>query len=48
MKEAKQMWSLRGILKNKPYEEISHDIEYLKRFLTKLLRNGATGFIFRE
>jgi len=42
------MWNLKGIYKEKPYEQLALDIEYLKSFLTKILRNGGTGFIFRE
>jgi len=42
------MYSLRGIYKDKHYEEISRDMEYLQSFLTKLLRNGGSGFIWRK
>ena len=47
MKLSKQMYSLRGIFLGKKYEEISDDMLYLQSFLTKLLRNGASGFIWR-
>jgi|LGOV01.1.fsa_nt_gb FMN-dependent NADH-azoreductase len=42
------MWNLKGIYKEKPYEQWAMDIEYLKSFLTMILRNGGTGFIHRE
>ena len=47
MNELKPIYSLRGVYEGKEYEEISRDIRYLQRFLTKLLRNGASGFIWR-
>ncbi len=42
------MWNLKGMYKGKEYEQIALDIEYLKSFLTKILRNGGTGFIYKE
>jgi len=43
----KPIFSLQGEYKGKVYEEISHDVRYLQSFLTKLLRNGGNGFIWR-
>ena len=42
------MWRLKGIYKGKTYEQWAMDMKYLKDFLTKVLRNGGTGFIYRE
>jgi len=42
------IWSLRGVFKGREYEEISKDIRYLQRFQTKLLRAGASSFIWRK
>lgn len=42
------MWSLKGTYKNKPYEQWAMDIEYLKSSLSKILKNGGSGFIWRE
>ena len=42
------MWKLHGTYKGKPYENWSMDIEYLKSLLTKIIRNGGSGFIYRE
>jgi len=42
------MWSLRGVYKGKEYETISTDIRYLQSFLTKLLKNGGSGFIWKK
>jgi len=47
MQETKHLYSLRGTYKGKAYEEVSRDMRYLQSFLTKLLRNDATGFIWR-
>ena len=42
------MWYLEGFYKGKEYELSSTDIGYLQSFLTKLLRNDGTGFIWRK
>lgn len=42
------MWKLKGIYKGKPYEQWAMSIEYLKAFLTMVLRSGGSGFIHRE
>jgi hypothetical protein len=42
------MWNLKGMYKGKPYEQLSLDVSYLQSFLTKILRNGGTGFIYKE
>ncbi|MFA6137423.1 MAG: hypothetical protein WC667_04980 [Sulfurimonas sp.] len=42
------MWNLKGTYKGKPYEQRALDIKYLQSLLTKILRNGGTGFIFSE
>ena len=42
------MWNLKGMYKGLEYEQLSMDIAYLQSFLTKLLRNGGTGFIYKE
>ena len=47
MQPPKPIYSLSGKLKDKPYEEISRDVEYLKSLLTKILRLDGSGFIFR-
>jgi len=47
MQNKEQLYSLRGVFKGKKYEEVSHDMRYLQSFLTKLLRNGGSGFIWR-
>jgi len=38
---------LKGKFKGKEYEEYSKDVEYLKRFLSRIHKNGGTGFITR-
>jgi len=43
----KQMWHLKGIYKNKPFEHISKDIIYLQCFQTLVLRSGGNSFIFK-
>ena len=43
----KSMYSLKGIFKGKPYEDISRDIKSLQKLQTKILRLDGTGFIYR-
>lgn len=47
MQLPKPIYSLRGTYKNKPYEDISRDMGYLQRLLTKVLRRDGTGFIYK-
>ncbi len=47
MQAPKPIYSLKGVFQGKPYEEISHDMKYLQRFLTKILRHGGSGIIVK-
>ncbi|MDQ7067771.1 MAG: hypothetical protein Q9M40_07250 [Sulfurimonas sp.] len=41
------MWKLIGIYKEKDYEHWAMDIEYLKAYLTMVLKSGGSGYIFK-
>jgi len=42
------MWALRGKHNGEEFEQFALDVEYLKQFLTLVLRRGGSGYIFRE
>ena len=42
------MWVLKGFYQGKKFEQLALDIDYLKQYLTLVLRRDGSGFIYRE